>query len=96
MSSYIKDLPVGPYTARVTLDAYNAIRERNEDDNTYGYKFAVSDPVSLNEALDNATLTFVTDEESGWFGTKGLGADGVDAAQSAHRGNSSTNSLQTT
>lgn len=95
LTTKLKNLPAGPYTARVTLDAFNAIRESDESDNTYSYKFAVSDPVSLNEALDNATLTFVSDEKSGWFGTKGLGADGVDAAQSIHNGNSSISSLQT-
>ena len=91
-----EDLEPGAYIAQVSLDAYDQIVEEDEDNNVGTFRFAVRDPVSLNEALDNTTLTFVTDVSNGWFGTKGLGADGVDAAQCTHIGHSSTNSMSTT
>lgn len=46
--------------------------------------------------MDNETLVFDTDAKNGWFGTKGVGADGVDAAQSTHLGHSLTNRMGTT
>ena len=90
-----EDLPSGAYCARVTLDATDTVEEEDENDNECDFWFAVRDPVSLGVALDNDELTFVTDSGKGWFGTKGLGADGVDAAQSMHLGHSSTNVLST-
>lgn len=91
-----EDLEPGAYIAQVSLDAYDQIVEEDEDNNVGTFRFAVRDPVSLNEALDNTALTFTTDVAKGWFGTKGLGADGVDAAQCTHIGHSSTNSMSTT
>lgn len=91
-----EDLEPGAYIAQVSLDAYDQIAEEDEDNNVGTFRFAVRDPVSLNEALDNTALTFTTDVAKGWFGTKGLGADGVDAAQCTHIGHSSTNSMSTT
>ena len=91
-----EDLPAGAYCARVTLDVTDMIEEDDEGDNEGTFWFAIRDPVTLDVALDNDVLTFVPGSEAGWFGTKGLGADGVDAAQSLHLGHSSTNTLSTT
>lgn len=90
-----EDLPAGAYCARVTLDVTDMIEEDDEDDNEAAFWFAIRDPVTLNAALDNDVLTFASGSAAGWFGTKGLGADGVDAAQSLHLGHSSTNTLST-
>lgn len=91
-----KNLKTGAYLAKVSLDAGNQFEEEREGNNVGTFRFAVRDPVSLNEALDNISLNFVTAASGGWFGTKGIGADGVEAAQCTHIGNSSTNSMATT
>ena len=89
------NLAAGVYTARVTLDAENAIGDTNRANNVREFVYAIRDSLSLGEALGCGKLVFNTSGDD-WYGTH----DGVDQtvayARTKHLGNYGTNVLSTT
>ena len=85
-------LAPGAYSAYVVLDSANLFEELDETDNGAECRFAVRDPVSLNEALDCDSIEFSTSDDE-WFGSNGIGMDGDDGVMTKYLGDGGTNVL---
>ena len=89
------NLAAGVYTARVTLDAENALSDTNRANNVSGFVFAIRDPLAIGSALGYSDLVFETNGDD-WYGTR----DGLDRtasyARTKHLGDYGTNVLSTT
>lgn len=94
----LQNLSPGSYTYRCTLDATENIAEENEDNNTWTYEFTVTggSGVSLNTALDTASLSFTTGGSADWFGQTAEYYVGGSAARSGGIAHGQTSWMQTT
>ena len=86
------NLVAGVYTARVTLDAQNALADTNRANNVSEFVFALRDPLPLGDALGCANLVFETDSEN-WHGTRDGADPSLSYARTSHLGNYGTNVL---
>ena len=90
-----KRLVPGPYVLRVLLNAEKFYEEKNPNDNSAEFRFAIQDYIQIPAAVNCTMLNFSSDNDE-WFGTKGLGADGEHCAMTKHLGDGATNTLKTT